>query len=118
MTKRLLIAEDEETTNELLSSIALHFGYDVVSVRTGAELLSALAKERFDAVITDIIMPQLTGVAVAQLSKSRGDSTPVVALTAMSQQELGADAKVFTRVFHKPCDAKALFQYVHVLIPE
>lgn len=115
MRKRILIAEDEETTNELLSCIAERLGYDVVSVGNGVELLSTLARERFDAVITDNVMPLVSGVSAAELLKARGDSTPVVALTAMSQDELGADAEIFTRVFYKPCDVRVLFRYVQTL---
>jgi CheY-like chemotaxis protein len=114
--KRILIAEDDGTTNEILSSIALRLGYDVASVNNGEQMLAALAKEKFAAVITEIAMPLLTGLAVAELSRSQGDPTPFIALTAMSKSELGADVELFTHVFYKPCDVRALFRYVHTLI--
>jgi two-component system, response regulator, stage 0 sporulation protein F len=114
--KRILIAEDEETTKELISIIAVRLGYDVVSVDNGVELLSALARERFDAVITDIAMPLLTGADAAVQSKLQGDPTPFIALTALSKAELGAGAELFTHVFYKPYDVRALFRYVHALI--
>src|SRR6185369_16766797 len=106
MAKRILIAEDEPELKELMCSIATRYGYDVISVTDGVELLFMAAQEKFDVIITDLKMPNLNGASASEIMKMQGNTTPVIALTALSSRDLDLVRDKFTRIFHKPCDVK------------
>jgi DNA-binding response OmpR family regulator len=116
MPKRILIAEDDETAREALADLARMQGYDVIAVANGVDLLSIAAAERFDIVITDLMMKDLDGVSAAKIMKMQGDTTPVIALTGVSADDVQIVQDSFTRIFSKPVDISRLFQYVETLI--
>ncbi|HXE95529.1 MAG TPA: response regulator [Dongiaceae bacterium] len=116
MRKRILIAEDEETARETLANIARMRGYDVITVANGVDLLAIAAKERFDIVITDLMMKDLDGASAAKIMKMQGNITPVIALTGVSADDVQIVQDSFTRIFSKPVDISRLFQYVETLI--
>jgi two-component system response regulator MprA len=57
-------------------------GYDVESAEDGGEALQLLAAGHFDAVVLDVAMPRLDGLAVCRRMRERRDRTPVLMLTA------------------------------------
>ena len=116
MPKRILIAEDQIVTREALSKFATMRGYVVVAVTNGADLLATASKEKFDVVITDLIMPDLNGVSAAEIMKLQGSTTPVIALTGLSPQDIVPFEENFTKVFHKPINADKLFEYIKSLL--
>jgi DNA-binding response OmpR family regulator len=116
MAKRILIAEDESTTRELLTSLATSQGFDVVAVTNGLDLLSVAAHEHFDIVITDLMMADLDGASATEIMKMQGNTTPVIALTALSVEDLPLIRDKFTRIFQKPVDINELFEYVDLMI--
>jgi DNA-binding response OmpR family regulator len=118
MPKRILIAEDEMVSRELLSLYATKKGYDVVSVIDGVDLLKKAATEHFDVIITDLMMANLNGASAAEIMKMQGNTTPVIAITALSPAEMQLVADKFTRIYYKPCDFKELFGFVESLLGE
>ena len=116
MPKRILIAEDELETRLLLTSIATMHGYEVSDVTDGVDLLTIAAAEKFDVIITDLMMPNLNGASAAEIMKMQGNTTPVIALTALNNHDLIPVQDKFTKIYTKPCDVKKLFEYVDSLI--
>jgi CheY-like chemotaxis protein len=116
MPKRILIAEDQMVTREALTKLATKRGYSVAAVTNGADLLAIASKEKFDVVITDLIMPDLNGVSAAEIMKLQGSTTPVIALTGLSPQDTVSFEENFTKVFHKPINADKLFEYIESLL--
>jgi len=116
MAKRILIAEDDESSRELITIRAINKGYEVVTVTNGFDLLAMTAKEKFDLVITDLLMPDLDGTSATEIIKLQRDKTPVIALTALSHHDVLHLQSTFTKIFHKPCNYKDLFEYVESLI--
>jgi len=116
MSKRILIAEDEPETRELLTSIAKIHGYDVKTVTDGVDLVAIAAVEKFDVIITDLMMPNLNGASAAEIMKMQGKKTPVIAMTALTLDDMSLVEDKFTKIYHKPCDVKELFEYVDSLI--
>jgi DNA-binding response OmpR family regulator len=99
--KRILVVEDEESLLKLESILFASKGYAVTAVRDGKSALEALAAERPDVVVLDIMLPDLDGFEVCRLIKENPEhrSLPVIMLTAKkSSQDLergrlaGADA--------------------------
>lgn len=115
MSKRILIAEDEEVAREMLANLATMQGYDVTTVTNGVDLLAIAAKERFDVVITDLMMKELDGASAARIMKMQGHATPVIALTGISAHDILDIQESFTRIFYKPVNVKELFEYIETL---
>jgi CheY-like chemotaxis protein len=98
---RLLFVDDEAALAELGHALLTALGYEVVAVTSSPEALALLqaAPERFDLVITDYTMPQLTGEALAQALRGIRPTLPIILCTGFSEtmtaekaQALGIDA--------------------------
>ena len=79
-------------------------------------MLKMSAEERFDLIITDLMMANLNGVSAAKIIKMQGNSVPVIALTGLSADETFLVQDSFTRIFYKPCDFIALIDYMKSLL--
>jgi CheY-like chemotaxis protein len=116
MAKRILIAEDDPASRELITVLTRKQGYEVVAVTDGVELLTTFANERFDLIITDLMMMNLNGVSAIDILDMRGNRIPVIALTALSPEDTHLYQDIFNKIFHKPCNYKELFEYIESLI--
>ena len=116
MPKRILIAEDDPAHRELITIYAKNKGYDVVVVTDGVDLLTTFANEQFDLIITDLKMANLNGASATEIIKMQDNQVPIIALTAYSPNEINLVQFTFTKIYHKPCDYKELFEYVESLI--
>ena len=116
MPKRILIAEDDPGHREIITTLAKRKGYDVVVVTDGIDLLTTSANERFDLIITDLKMANLNGASATEIMKMQGNTVPVIALTALSPAAIHLVQDKFTKIYHKPCNYEALFEYVESLI--
>lgn len=85
--KRILLVDDEPDFVELISHRLQINGYEVMAVINGKEALNILEKERFDAVLLDIIMPQMDGLTTLKLIRKRDKDLPVFMLTAYSDDQ-------------------------------
>jgi len=115
MPKRILIAEDQMVTREALIKHATMRGYDVVAVTNGVELLNTATDEKFDVVITDLVMPDLNGASATEIMKLHGNATPVIALTGLCHEDVNFVEDKFTKIFHKPINVGELFKYIESL---
>ena len=87
---RILVAEDETHLNQLIGGKLQAEHYSVDSCFNGQEALDYLAGAEYDAVILDLMMPVLDGLAALQQMRRAGNTTPVLLLTARS----GVDDRV------------------------
>jgi two-component system nitrate/nitrite response regulator NarP len=79
----ILIADDHAFLRAGLEAVLGSLGYRIIaSVADGEAALTAIERENPDLVILDIRMPQLSGVAVLETLRARGDTRPVLLLTA------------------------------------
>ena len=116
MPKRILIAEDEQSSREMLSAFAISQGYDVISAADGGDLLLLASEEHFDLIITDLMMAGLDGVTATDILKMHDKTTPIIVVTSLDQQETSFLENKFTKIYHKPGDFKELFDYIGSLI--
>ncbi len=79
---RILIAEDEEDLNDIITQKLSSDGYSVDSCHDGAEAIDILSYTDYDAIILDIMMPKADGFEVLKKLRSSGKKTPVLFLTA------------------------------------
>ncbi|HET8757781.1 MAG TPA: response regulator transcription factor [Solirubrobacteraceae bacterium] len=79
---KLLVVDDDPALSRTLRRALAIEGYDVECAEDGSEALQRLAAGRFDAIVLDVAMPRLDGLAVCRRMRERHDRTPVLMLTA------------------------------------
>ncbi len=94
---RILLVDDEQSIQTLLSYPLRKDGYEVVQANDGREALARFGESTFDLVVLDVMMPRLDGLEVCRRLRSRS-SVPIIMLTAKAEEidkvlglELGAD---------------------------
>ena len=94
---KILLVDDEQSVQTLLSYPLRKDGYEVVSAVDGQEALQRFAEQRFDLVILDLMLPRLDGIEVCRRMRSRSQ-VPIIMLTAKGDEidkvvglEMGAD---------------------------
>ncbi len=83
---RILIVDDEPMTRNLISSILSSKGHACVTACDGDEALDKASKEKFDAVITDIVMPNMDGIALTRELLRQNPSLPVMVITGFTDE--------------------------------
>ena len=79
---RILVVEDEKHLNRIISEAVEDEGYSVDSCYNGLEALEYLECADYDVIILDIMMPKMNGLELVRRLRDRGESTPVLFLTA------------------------------------
>ena len=82
MIMRILLAEDEADLNRIITRKLSSDGYSVDSCQNGSEAIDFLETADYDAVILDIMMPEVDGFGVLRHMRDMGKSVPVLFLTA------------------------------------
>jgi DNA-binding NtrC family response regulator len=83
----ILVVEDDAGQRSDLAEIVKSFGYQVTVAADGREALGKLASLRASAILTDLVMPRMDGVAMLKELAARGDLTPTVVLTGFGSIE-------------------------------
>jgi DNA-binding response OmpR family regulator len=93
----ILLVDDEESVQKLLTYPLEREGFRVVAARDGEEALRRFAEESVDLVVLDLMLPKLDGLEVCKRLRS-GSTVPIIMLTARDDEldkvlglELGAD---------------------------
>ena len=102
---RILLAEDDQSMREYLVRALERVGYGVTAVDRGTSALRLLDHQSFDLLLTDIVMPELDGIELAQRAAAIDPAMRVMFITGFAAVKLegGAmlpDAKVLSKPFH------------------
>ena len=92
---RILLVEDDQSLARAIATMLRKSNYTVDVVHDGKDALSYLASDLFDAVILDIMMPQVDGITILKTIRQQGNYVPVLLLSAKRQIEdkvLGLDS--------------------------
>ncbi|MET0726766.1 MAG: response regulator transcription factor [Acidimicrobiales bacterium] len=85
--QRILVADDEEYTRDLLSTALRFVGFDVAVAVDGIDALSKVASTRPELIVLDVMMPGHDGFEVVRRLRADGVGTPVIFLTARDTTE-------------------------------
>jgi len=102
---RILLAEDEEAMRAYLTRALENAGYEVVAVDRGTDALPLLQTQHFDLLLTDIVMPEMDGIELAQRCAEVSPITKVIFITGFAAVTLRAgratpQARVLSKPFH------------------
>ncbi len=92
MNERLLIVEDEETLCESLKRVLAREGYAVDTFNSAEAALEVFEKKSYDLIITDIILPGITGIELLKRIKARLPDQIVIIMTAYASLETAVEA--------------------------
>lgn len=97
---KIMLVEDDNNLREIYEARLLAEGYEIVSAKDGEEALALAVKEKPDLIISDVMMPKISGFDMLDILRSTPETknTKVIMMTALSQAEdksradkLGAD---------------------------
>ena len=103
---RILLADDDDVMREFLARALMRAGYEVESVDRGTTALELIRSGmHFDLLLTDIVMPEMDGIELAQKASVIVPNLRVMFITGFSAVSLRAgqalpNAKVLSKPFH------------------
>jgi two-component system, cell cycle response regulator CpdR len=102
---RILLAEDDDVMRQYLTRALERSGYGVTAVDRGTDALPLLEAEQFDLLLTDIVMPEMDGIELAQRCAEIAPDTRVMFITGFAAVTLKAgkampQARVLSKPFH------------------
>ena len=102
---KILLAEDDDVMREYLARALERSGYAVSAVDRGTAALPLIERETFDLLLTDIVMPEMDGIELAQRCNEISPDTKVMFITGFAAVTLKAsreqpNAKVLSKPFH------------------
>jgi two-component system cell cycle response regulator CpdR len=102
---RILLAEDDSVMREYLTRALERSGYAVTAVDRGTAALPLITEERFDLLLTDIVMPEMDGIELAQKAQELAPGMRVMFITGFAAVTLKAgntmpQARVLSKPFH------------------
>ena len=111
---RILVVDDEEDLRAFCEAALAGAGHDVATAADGVEALDALARRRFDLVLTDLRMPGPDGVAVVRHVHAMHPGTPVVVITAHASVDTAVETLTHGAVDYlkKPLESPAALRAV------
>ena len=103
--ERILLAEDEDAMRAYLKRALEKAEYEVVDVDRGTAAVPLLEAEDFDLLLTDIVMPEMDGIELAQHCAQVSPKTKVMFITGFAAVSLKAgqaapNARVLSKPFH------------------
>lgn len=110
---KILVVDDESVVRELTVEILRRSGYNPQGVPSARQALELLDQERFDLVVSDVVMPDMTGVEFLYKLRERLPDLPVVLMTGGSKEperatkavELGACELLYKPFSHAELNA-------------
>lgn len=108
---RVLLVEDDRSVRRYLEVTLQRSGYDVLTAEDGLEAMKLALSSHFDVVVTDAVMPNLSGQELARFLRSnqRLSHLPIVLLTGQENKEAAGTAENLIDAFlYKPVKAEEL----------
>ncbi len=115
---KLLIVDDDERVRDLLRRYLGQEGFDVLVAEDGRAMNRLMGRERFDAIVLDLMLPGEDGLSLLRRMRAANDATPVIMLTAKGEDidrilglEMGADDYL-----PKPFNPRELLARLHAVM--
>ena len=123
--QRILVADDDPDMCALVASALRRGGYDVAEACNGMEAIGHIAptvwtkRDGFKAIVSDVRMPNLTGLDLLAALRCTRFETPVILMTAFGDEEVRAEARSLgaTALLDKPFNLDELHAAVQKAMP-
>ena len=118
MSKRILLADDDESVRKMIARVLESAGYQVVNASTGRQTLTQFCSARPDLVLLDLRMPDQEGWETFDQINLCDPLVPVVVITAWPNQHEQAAARGTDALMEKPLDIALMLDTIHRLLTE
>jgi DNA-binding response OmpR family regulator len=117
LKKTIFIIEDDNHVLSMMEDYLESLGHNTITASNGMDGLKMLKSEKYDLVITDIVMPYVSGVGIISVIKEESAGLPVIAITAHGKtpERLAAEKRADV-VLRKPFEMKKLTDHVVELL--
>ena len=116
---RVLVVDDEEMVRRFVDRVLKEGGYETATAVDGTDAVEIAAKQAqpFDVLVTDLMMPQMTGDELARRLRQNEPGLKVLYLTGFSDKLFKEKATLWEdeAFLDKPCSVKGLLQAVSLL---
>jgi DNA-binding response OmpR family regulator len=111
---KILVAEDDPIIRMVISHFFLKKKFEVISASDGLDALDKFheSPNSYDVLITDIMMPHLNGIELAQKIKNKKSDLRIIAITAGDLRKIIPFESFFDAGFNKPLELDVLHQAV------
>ncbi len=119
--KKIMVVDDEPDTVDLVKLVLETEGFEVITAYSGRECLEKLDKEKPDAVLLDVMMPEMDGWEVFKKIKKKYKDLPVAMLTVRNQdidKMLGLHVLKVNDYITKPFGRKDLVERIQKLVEQ
>jgi CheY-like chemotaxis protein len=115
----VLVVDDEELVRKFVDRVMREAGYETATAADGPEALEVAARlETFDILVTDVMMPQMTGDELARRIRASTPGIKVLYLTGFSDRLFKEKVTLWAdeAFLDKPCSVKGLLEAVSLLL--
>ncbi len=81
MAYQILVIDDDKDVRQILKEMLIIKGYSVTDASDGEEALKLIEKDRFDLILTDLIMPKVSGWDIVRQAKKKDQNIPVIVIS-------------------------------------
>lgn len=115
-SESILVVDDEVALRELAVELLNSQGYQVFSAENGQQALKILQHESIDLMLSDIIMPEMSGYQLAALVREKYPAIKIQLASGFAdhRDEGMVDKELHKNLLHKPYNAKNLFQAIRI----
>ena len=107
-SRSALIVDDHPTNRRILELQLRFWGMKAIAVSSGQEALKLIARRKFDAILVDLLMPEMNGITLAREIR-RKSQTPLLLLSSTGEPISNEDASLFAHQISKPIKHSVLF---------
>ncbi|MBV9463172.1 MAG: response regulator [Verrucomicrobiae bacterium] len=118
-TETILVVEDEERVRDYVARVLSRKGYHVIPARNGEDALDYLtthSTEKIDLVLTDMVMPKMTGFELAAALRGRGIRIPILGVSGYYEEVHGEAGSAGFTILQKPVSPQVLLKNVRALL--
>ena len=121
MTTKALVCDDDPAVLDQVATTLETMGMQVTRAENGAQLLQRVAEDGpFDFVVTDVVLPWMTGIQIARSVRNAGLRMPILFISGLDEARLVRDLATLghaSTVLRKPFTTEDLVTAVKSLLP-
>lgn len=114
---RVLIVDDDPAIRQIVAALLARDGTDSEIAEDGSAAITLLRRERYDAVLLDLLMPRVDGLGVIAFMKENGIDTPVIVISAVTDDQVEhLDPQLVRVAMQKPLEPRELRRVVEAIV--
>ena len=86
--KKILIVDDDPITLKMIGQYLFSEGYDIVTAIDGFNALEKIKKNKMDLIISDVMMPNLSGLTLLSIAKEFHHKTPIIFISSLDHGDI------------------------------